>query len=310
MADIVGIGAAVYDILLMVDGYPVEDTKQRALSSKIQGGGPCATALVAAAKLGVSAEYLGIVGGDNYGLYILEEFKRYGVVADSVRILPGCQSPCTVVLCNKQNSKRTCIGLQNNLPKLKPEDIPLDRVFKAKILHVDGTQNEATVYAAQKARERGIKVSIDAGSPSPGIERLLPLVDIFIPPEAFVCKFTGKSTAEEGAPLLYEHFKQEILVVTQGARGGFLFDGKKIIPYKPFPIEKVEQVIDTNGAGDVFHGAFDVALLRGMGPIDAADFASAVAAIKSTRFGAREGVPSYEETIRIIEKYNIEGFFA
>jgi sugar/nucleoside kinase (ribokinase family) len=200
--------------------------------------------------------------------------------------------------------------MPNNLPKVKPEDLPLDRLFRAKILHVDGNQNEAAVYAAQKAHDRGIKVSMDAGSPSPGIERLLPLVDILIPAEAFVCKFTGKGTAEEGAPLLYAQFKPEILVVTQGARGGFLFDGKKVIPYKPFLIEKFEKVIDTNGAGDVFHGAFDAALLRGMAPADAVDFASAVAAIKSTHFGAREGIPSYEETIKIVEKYNLEGIFA
>ena len=57
MSDIVGIGASVYDTLMVTSSYPAEDTKMQASKTIIQGGGPCATALVAASKLGVNSEY-------------------------------------------------------------------------------------------------------------------------------------------------------------------------------------------------------------------------------------------------------------
>ena len=67
MASVVGIGAAVFDILMTVDAFPREDTKLRGLETKFQCGGPCATGLVAISKLGESASYMGTVGDDMYG---------------------------------------------------------------------------------------------------------------------------------------------------------------------------------------------------------------------------------------------------
>ena len=60
--EIVGIGSSVYDILMVTDGFPDEDTKMEGLQTIVQGGGPCATALVAAAKLGISSAYIGTLG--------------------------------------------------------------------------------------------------------------------------------------------------------------------------------------------------------------------------------------------------------
>ena len=69
MADIeiVGIGSSVYDTLIRVPRYPEEDTKMESSETRIQAGGPCATALAAARKLGRSAAYVGTLGSDDYG---------------------------------------------------------------------------------------------------------------------------------------------------------------------------------------------------------------------------------------------------
>ena len=79
MADVIGIGASVYDTLMLSAAFPQEDSKLQATQTMIQGGGPCATALVAASRLGVSAEYLGTMGDDTYGQYMLQDFAKYGV---------------------------------------------------------------------------------------------------------------------------------------------------------------------------------------------------------------------------------------
>jgi ribokinase len=297
MADIAGIGASVFDSLMLSEEFPREDSKLKVLSTKIQGGGPCATALVAAAKLGISAEYFGLMGTDVFGRYMLDEFRRYGVAVDSVRLVDGEQSFNSVVLINKKNSSRTCIWNAGTLPPMGEDDVPLEKLKRAKYLHLDGNHIEAAVYGAKKAREYKIKVSLDAGAPYAGIDRLLPLVDILIPSEEFALRYTGEKTAEKGAETLYRRYKPEILIITQGPRGGFIFNEKGCIRYEPFPAE----VIDTNGAGDTFHGAFIAGLVKGMKLVEAVDFASAVAAIKCARFGAREGIPTYEETIKTMK---------
>jgi ribokinase len=301
MADITGIGASVFDFLFMTDRFPPEDTKLKATASGIQGGGPCATALVAAAKMGVSAEYFGVLGTDFYGRHMMEEFRRYGVAVESVRLVDGAVSAHSVVILNKTGKTRTCVWNPGALPSLKKEDIPLEKLVKAKYLHLDGNHIEAALYAAEKARDYGVKVSLDAGSPYPGIDKLLPLADIIIPSEEFVLQFTGASTAEAGAERIYHKYHPEIFTVTQGPRGGFLYDGTHFIRYAPFPAE----IIDTNGAGDTFHGVFLACLIHRMSPLESVHFASAAAAIKCGHFGAREGIPTFEETIKIIQSQDI-----
>ena len=63
--------------------------------------------------------------------------------------------------------------------------------------------------------------------------------------------------------------------------------------------------VDSNGSGDVFHGAFAFALTRNMEYKKACVFSSAVSALKCTKFGAREGVPTYEETINFLKERGV-----
>ena len=176
-------------------------------------------------------------------------------------------------------------------------DVDLEMLSGAKYLHLDGHHPEAAIYAAGKARMRGVKVSLDAGGIYPGIERLLPLVDVLIPSEEFALAITGEEKAEKAAEVLMERNHPELLVGTQGRRGGLIWKKGQAVRYPVYPV----QAIDTNGAGDTFHGAFLVGRIRGMTVYEAASFASAVSALKCTRFGAQDGIPGYEETVEFME---------
>ena len=79
MSRIVGIGACVMDTLFTVPQYPHEDSKLCASSCKQAGGGPVATGLVAASKLGAEAAYIGVLSDDAAGTYLKADFERYGV---------------------------------------------------------------------------------------------------------------------------------------------------------------------------------------------------------------------------------------
>ena len=89
MIEIVGIGANVFDTLFAIEKYPREDTKMRADSVKQSGGGPCATGLVAAAKLGAKCAFIGNMTDDSAGRFLKEDFEKYGVDTNCVKIKRG-----------------------------------------------------------------------------------------------------------------------------------------------------------------------------------------------------------------------------
>lgn len=298
MASVVGIGAAVFDILMTVDAFPQEDTKLRGLETKFQCGGPCATGLVAISKLGESACYMGTVGDDMYGTFVKGEMERYGVDTSCVKVNPGLTFH-SVVLLNVSNGSRTCVWNRGGAAAPTAEDVDLDVLRQAKYLHLDGNQLECAIFAAEKAHEMGVTVSMDAGGAYPNIERLLPLVDVLIPSEEFSMKVTGCATAREAAAVLQERYHPQILVITQGSRGGFIWENGREVRYPVFPVK----AIDSNGAGDTFHGAFVAARLKGMDVYASCRFASATSALKCTRFGAQQGIPGYEEVLEFMKTH-------
>jgi sulfofructose kinase len=140
---------------------------------------------------------------------------------------------------------------------------------------------------------------MDAGGAYPRIEELLPLVDVLIPSEEFSMKVTGCATAVEAAKVLQEKYNPKVLVITQGNKGGFIWQDGKEVRYPVFPVK----AIDSNGAGDTFHGAFVAAQLKGMSVYESCTFASATSALKCTRFGAQEGIPGYEEVLNFMKEH-------
>ena len=94
------------------------------------------------------------------------------------------------------------------------------------------------------------------------------------------------------------------MIVTQGKRGGILYEGTEFRAYPAVPVKTV----DLYGVGDVFCGAFAYGLLRGFESYRCCLFASAVAALKCTKRGARTGLPSCEEVVRYLKKLGYDGF--
>lgn len=297
--EVVGIGAVVYDVLMTADCFPQEDTKLIVNGTKTQCGGPEATALVAISKMGVTAEHFGTVGQDAYGRYVLGELERFGVRTGKVRAVEGANSFFSLVLLNQSNSTRTCLVDRGSSPMPTEADLDLDTLRQAKYLHVDGNQLDFALLAAKKAKEFGVTVSYDAGGVYAGVEKLLPLVDVLIPSEEYALKVTGAKTAPEAAVVLQERYHPQVLIITQGSRGGFVWEQGTEHRYPVYPVE----TIDSNGAGDTFHGAFVAARVRGMDIYEAACFASAASALKCTRLGAQQGIPGFDEVLRFQEEH-------
>ena len=302
MSKIIGIGACVMDTLISLPTYPTEDTKMRAASSKQAGGGPVATGLVAASKLSTDVGYVGVLSSDNAGRFLLDDFKKYGVDTDCVDVKDGYRSFTSVIWLAADSASRTCVFDKGNLPPLTLSEKQRKAVASAELLMVDGNEMDAAVEAAKLARENGVKVLYDCGGLYDGVESLLEVTDIMIPSEEFALKHTGSATAEEAARKLFDRYSPEVIVITQGKRGGIFFDGKTVISYPIYPAE----VVDSNGSGDVFHGAFAAGIVKGFDYIKCCHFASAVSALKCTGIGARESVPSFETVKEYLKENGYE----
>ena len=167
---------------------------------------------------------------------------------------------------------------------------------------VDGNELDAAIEGAKTARENGTKVLYDAGGLYDGIEKLLPLTDIIIPSAEFAMGHTNTKDIETAAKAMFEKYTPEIVVVTDGKNGGIMYDGNEMWHYPAFEVNAV----DSNGAGDVFHGAFAFGVQTGYNYKKCCIFASAVSALKCMGVGARESVPEFEDVINFLKERGID----
>lgn len=298
MAKIVGIGANVCDTLITVPYFPTEDTKLRANEISQSGGGPCATGLVAASKLGEKCAYIGKLTDDSAGKFLVADLEKYNVSTEFVRIENGYTSFSSYICLAEDTVSRTCIFHKGDIPEWSLDEEQKKAISESEILMIDGNEMKAALEGVKIAKQSGTKVLYDAGGLYEGVENLLPYSDILIPSEEFSLGHTGAKTVEEAAKILFERYSPEVVVITQGKDGGIIYDGEKIERYPAFLVD----AIDSNGSGDVFHGAFAFAITNKMSYNKACVFSSAVSALKCTKIGARGGVPTFDETIEFLKE--------
>lgn len=302
MLKIVGIGANVFDTLYTLPTFPKEDTKMRAEGCKVAGGGPVATGLVAAQKLGVNTAYIGVLSDDNGGKFLKEDFAKYGVDTSLIEVKSGYRSFASVLWLCADTASRTCVFDRGNLPPLTLNKEAENAIKEAEILMVDGNELAAAVEAAKIAKQSGTKVLYDCGGLYEGVEKLLALTDIMIPSEEFSLGHTGCKTVEEAAKKLFDTYSPEVVVITMGKKGGIIYNGRETIAYPIYPAK----VVDSNGSGDVFHGAFAAGVIKGFDYLKCCHFSSAVSAIKCMGVGARESVPNFETTKNYLKENGYE----
>lgn len=297
--EFVSIGYCSNDYLCKVDEIPI-DHKVEAREHLTQGGGPAATAAVAASRLGMKTAFLGVVGDDDSGQMILKGFASEKVATDAVKIRKGC-STSTAFCWVDAAGKRSIVWYRGNGADLVPEEIPEKLIAGAKVVHLDGHQTVGAHAAAKLARKHGVIVSIDAGTLRPGVKEILYDCDIVITSEFFAKQLTGIADYEKSLMELVK-IGAKVTGITMGSKGSMCYDREqgRIITCPAFPVE----VVDTTGAGDVFHSAFAVKYASCRDILKSMRFASAVSALKCTKLGGRTGIPTLSETEDFLKKHS------
>jgi sugar/nucleoside kinase (ribokinase family) len=154
------------------------------------------------------------------------------------------------------------------------------------LLHVDGIDPEATIQAIRWAREAGMRITMDGERVVPGIEGVWPLVDVVVCNPRFLALVTGRPAIEDGLRALAQAGPSRV-AVTLGGQGVIGLVEGRVVRAPAFSVP----VVDTNGAGDVFHGAVAFGELRDWPFEWILVFANAVAAMKCRALGGRRGIP-------------------
>jgi sulfofructose kinase len=295
--DAVGLGYTALDYLGVIPRFPEENRKLELDEFSIQGGGPTATAIVTARRLGLSASYIGKVGDDPFGERMLSELRAEGVDCSSVVVEPGARSQFAFIMVDARTGARTILWTRGSVSPLTPSEVDLDRIASARALLIDSLEPVAAYAAAEAAREAGIPVVIDAGTLRDGVAELLPLCDYIVASETFAGRISEGRGVGEALRIIYAE-GPEAGVVTLGERGCTAISGDGTFEVEGFPV----RAVDTTGAGDVFHGAFLFAVLQGWDLYRMCLFSNAVAAMKCRRLGGRAGIPDLNEALAFLKE--------
>jgi sulfofructose kinase len=292
--DAVGCGYACIDFLGTVPHLPELNSKLDLSSLTIQGGGPVPTALVTLSRLGARTIFMGKLGDDDFARQIVDGLKEEKVGVE-VRVHPGGSSPFAFIIVTP-DGKRTVLWTRGSTPLLKPEEIDGEVIRSAKFLLLDDIEITAGIHAAQIARECGVPVVLDAGTPRAGIEKLIQLTDEIVMAEKFPFRLTGERDYRQSLRAIVKMGPKRA-TVTLGERGCVHLDPSDWIEQSAFRVTAV----DTTGAGDVFHGAYVFGLLQGWDIRKTLRFASATAALKTRQVGGRTAIPNLSEALTFME---------
>lgn len=302
---IVGLGIATLDVLIRLKDMPTWERGARIKEFRFDGGGLVGTAMVACAKLGARTGFIGTAGNDEAAEIKLRSMLDVGVDLSRLAKRPAPDDQVVFVYVNSETGERLFSGVERwGSSPLLVEELDKDYITSADYLHLDGFHYEACLQAAKWMREAGKTVVIDCSKTNGPVgertRKLVEHVDVLISGTGFAKGLTGISNIWEAGKAILD-IGPRIFVETVGEEGSYTITADEQFRTPAFNVN----VIDTTGAGDVFHGAYIVGMLHGWNICQIAQFSTAVSAIKCTKLGGRSGIPRFDEVMSFLEERGI-----
>jgi sulfofructose kinase len=248
-------------------------------------------------KLGGTGLVWSRVGDDRLGVEAREMMQEEGLDVSGLHVVPQSATSHVAIIVD-QNGDRIVIPYHDPHADTSADWLPLHTLAGVDLLHCETRWADGAEVALRAARERGILTMIDGDTaPLPTLQRLVPLADLAVFSDAGLLSYAQCDRIDDALVKVAARHRGHV-----GASCGpdgyrWYEDGR--LHHVPAP--KVE-AIDTLGAGDVFHGAFGLALLEGRGIRAAARFACAAASLKCTHFGGRLGCPTRPEVEALVAR--------
>ena len=287
--DLVGVGLNATDTLIPLSSYPERGSKMEYRSETILPGGQVASTVIACQHWGLDTRYVGKLGDDSAAALHRAAFAAEGVETQIVTV-PGGVSPQSLILVDALG-ERTVLNRRDDRLVLQAEELRREWIVNARALHVDGHDTAAATLAAGWAREAGIPVVADLDELYTGVDALLAKIDYLIVSRDFPCRLMQEPDLETALRGMHLRYGSTLAAATLGQDGVLAWDGREFLHVPAYRVT----VVDTTGAGDIFHAGFIYGFLQGWPLHRQLDFACAAAALNCTGVGARGGIATTEE---------------
>ncbi len=239
------VGQTYIDVTFLADEIPTGDDKTVARDYAISFGGNAVTAAFACAKLGLPPDLLTSIADDWLGRMFIDMAAKYGISVHHRKV-----KELSLSFIMPHGGKRAIVRCRDD-HYLHP--VPPLNIAGCRALHLDGHQADAAMHYARICREAGILTSLDGGGLRSNTHELLEFIDVAIVAER-LCEQMNLTASEMLAYLKGRGCK--IGGVTMGERGLLWYDEAGTESLMPALAVPSAAVIDTNGAGDIFHGAY------------------------------------------------------
>jgi sulfofructose kinase len=291
MASILCAGIAVLDEVFRVSAFPMPDTKVQASELITVGGGNAANAAVAIARLGGKAYFAAPLGDDAVGDRLIESLQREGVECVGCVRVPGARTPVSAIFVDARGD-RTIANYRDHRLNDATADDPDLLVAAVDAVMADNRFPDFVLPICRAAMARRIPVVIDADKAEDHRQPLFNAATHVI--FSAQCLRSAARTDDLPSGLAQMGTLTEaFLAVTDGPHPVLWYDRSRGT-IRETPVFAI-QAVDTLAAGDVFHGAFALALVEGRGVEDALRFAAAAAGLKCSRFGGSAVAPRRAE---------------
>jgi len=304
---VVAVGDANVDLVAPTKSLPSKGEEVLVDKVEMCPGGSAANLSVAVARLGVSAGFIGRVGNDFFGQFLIEQFQKENVNISQLQVDDKVGTALLFVIVT-ENGERTMYTFRGANVYLSPEQVDMDYVRSADILHVSGytlisdPQRKTALQILDTAKKAGVFISFDAGVLAPikaasRVHSILPSINLLFLNELEAASLMGIKPPESAAESILG-LGPEIVALKLGERGCLVLN-----KYKKFhsPAFKVD-VVDTTGAGDAFDAGFLLGIKEGWSLEKTACFANAVGALSVTRVGAWSALPTRREVEEFIRR--------
>jgi sulfofructose kinase len=292
--DVVGCGTNSIDHLCVVRKHPRLDSKQTLVAYDVQAGGQVPTAMVALQRWGLRAAYVGAFGDDLHGTLARESLTRDGVDVTACTVRANTANEVSVILIDEVSGERAVLGHKADALVLRADELRRADVVRGRVLLLDAVDVDAAIRAARWARDAGVLTVLDTDDPGPGFDELLRYTDVLIVAAGFVQRLTGLSSLRAALRATGRRGPR-FVGTTLGAGGALAFAGGRLHYAPAFRVP----VVDSTGAGDVFHAGAIYGLLQGWTVPEILRFATVAAALKCEKLGARTGIPSLQRALTL-----------
>jgi sulfofructose kinase len=282
-------GMGVLDEVFRVNEFPPPDGKIEALAFVEIGGGNSANAAITVARLGGQATYAGPLGDDIAGTRILENLTREKVTLRGCVRIPGLSSARSAIFVNARGERSIVTHRSSELSSVVPAD-STSLVADADGVLIDNRMSAFGRPVGAAARARGLPVVLDADKATTPADPLLTVATHVIFSSECLRQTVGSDDLADGVARIAAATGR-FVATTDGPNDVIWCEDGKLFRMPVFKITAV----DTLAAGDVFHGAFTLAMVEGVPVPQALRFAAATAGLKCLRFGGSATIPTRSE---------------